>query len=138
MLRDLIDKHYGEATKNGLEEGIKKGKEAGCQEQREKIARKLLEKNTSVEKISELTQLSIDFISAMPKEANGLMKLMQRNYDETFREALEIGQKKGFYQGVKDEENRIKIELKDNGFSDEDIADITKYSMDDALFMLEN
>jgi len=129
----FIDDYYNEAIRKGLEEGTKSGIENGCQEQREKIARKLIEKNISIDKIFQITQLPVDFIKIMPGEVGCLEKLLQRKYDEAFKEGVEVGKKLGFKKGFSDEENRIKTELKKFDFSEEDVSYIMRYSLGDNL-----
>lgn len=133
MSFEFIENHYAEAAQKGLAEGIKKGLENGSKEQKEKISRRLKEKNISINKISNITQLPVDFIKTMPGAEGCFEKLLQRNYDHAFEEGLKEGKKMGFKKGFENEENRIKTELKKEGFSDEEILDITRYSMGDLL-----
>ena len=63
-----IDNARKEAISEGIKQGIKQGIERGSKEKALEMARKCLDKEMSIETISELTGLSIEEIESLTKE----------------------------------------------------------------------
>jgi predicted transposase/invertase (TIGR01784 family) len=67
-LAPAYEQWYAKTIKQGKQEGITEGKRIGITEGKKETARRMLRRNMSLEEISDLTDLTIAQLQALPTE----------------------------------------------------------------------